>query len=202
MKNSLNKEELVVPTADAADNSYAMDVIGNKTDAAAAGAVSATESVMAYAKQNVTNTETIVASVPRLVEITTPTALPQTAALTLFNVTGAIQIIELRAFVVQQVGAVANATKFVANANDICATLDLNAQAANEILSITGTFANPMIASAGGAIESQANNITVGAGTIAIECAGSDGGGGGNGLLTYFLVYRPVDSIGSVSAAI
>lgn len=57
MRPQIAKEDLVVPTADTTDNSYAMDVIGNKTDAAAAGAVSATESIMAYAKQNVTNTE-------------------------------------------------------------------------------------------------------------------------------------------------
>lgn len=43
-----------VATADAATNAVMSDVIGNKTDAAAAGAVSAVESLMAYAKQNVT----------------------------------------------------------------------------------------------------------------------------------------------------
>lgn len=42
-----------VPTADAADNVDGYDVIGNKEDAAAAGAVSTVESLMAYAKQNV-----------------------------------------------------------------------------------------------------------------------------------------------------
>lgn len=43
-----------VPTADVATNSQMRDVIGNKTDAAAAGAVSAVESLMAYLKQVVT----------------------------------------------------------------------------------------------------------------------------------------------------
>lgn len=43
-----------VPTADVATNSQMRDVIGNKTDAAATGAVSAVESIMAYAKQLVT----------------------------------------------------------------------------------------------------------------------------------------------------
>lgn len=43
-----------VPTADVADNAQMRDVVGNKTDAAAAGAVSAVESLMAYIKQNVT----------------------------------------------------------------------------------------------------------------------------------------------------
>ncbi len=48
-----------VGTADAVTNVVMSDVTGNKTDAAAAGAVSAVESLMAYAKQNVTNTEAI-----------------------------------------------------------------------------------------------------------------------------------------------
>lgn len=43
-----------VPVADAAGNTTMRDVVGIKTDAAAAGAVSNVESLMAYAKQNVT----------------------------------------------------------------------------------------------------------------------------------------------------
>ena len=46
-----------VPVADVADNAVISDVVGNKEDAAATGAVSTVESLMAYAKQNVTNTE-------------------------------------------------------------------------------------------------------------------------------------------------
>lgn len=72
MKYSLTKADLLVPTADSANNSYAMEVLGNKTDAAATGAVSATESLMAYSKQNVTNTETLVTrSVPDITSGTT-----------------------------------------------------------------------------------------------------------------------------------
>jgi len=44
-----------VPIADAVTNLYMRDVVGIKTDAAAAGAVSATESLMAYAKQLITD---------------------------------------------------------------------------------------------------------------------------------------------------
>lgn len=43
-----------VPSADAETNLYMRDVVGIKTDAAAAGAVSAVESLMAYVKQIVT----------------------------------------------------------------------------------------------------------------------------------------------------
>lgn len=46
-----------VPSADASTNTNMRDVVGNKTDAAAAGAVSATESLMAYAKQLVTESQ-------------------------------------------------------------------------------------------------------------------------------------------------
>jgi len=42
-----------VPTADSTNNNVSADVIGNKSDAAAAGAVTTTESLMAYAKQAV-----------------------------------------------------------------------------------------------------------------------------------------------------
>ena len=43
-----------VPEADSTDDIQSRDVVGRKTDAAATGAVSATESIMAYAKQLVT----------------------------------------------------------------------------------------------------------------------------------------------------
>lgn len=48
------KLELDVPAANATTNAFMRDVIGNKTDTAADGQVSATESLMAYAKQIVT----------------------------------------------------------------------------------------------------------------------------------------------------
>lgn len=49
----------LVPTADSTDNVVMRDVVGNKTDAAATGAVSTTESLMAYMKQTVTGQNTI-----------------------------------------------------------------------------------------------------------------------------------------------
>jgi hypothetical protein len=71
-QNVTNTEALgvsnVVPAADTTDNIEVSDVVGNKTDAAAAGTVSATESLMAYIKQLVT--ELIV--VDGLVDIGTP----------------------------------------------------------------------------------------------------------------------------------
>lgn len=45
-----------VPAADGTNNAHSRDVIGNKSDAAASGAVTTTESLMAYVKQLVTGT--------------------------------------------------------------------------------------------------------------------------------------------------
>lgn len=55
-------DRLRVPTADSSLNTFIKHVLGNKSDAAAAGAVSTTESVMAYIKQLVGRSELIVAS--------------------------------------------------------------------------------------------------------------------------------------------
>lgn len=199
MKNFLNKEELVVPTADTTDNAYAMDVLGNKTDAAAAGAVSATESLMAYAKQNVTNTEALGTSAPKLAT-TASIALPQTGTTNLFTVSGMVNIIQIVGVIDIAIGAVANNTKLVAGGGsvDICAVVDLNAAAQFSTLSITGTFANAMIINAGGAFEVQAGKVSASTGNVVVDCAGSDGGGG---RVTWAVVWEPVTSGATLVAA-
>jgi len=240
MKNFLNKEELVVPTADSAADAYMMDVIGKKadtvagdslvavakqnaaavvvvdglhdvpvadadtnlymrdvvgikTDAAVAGPVTATDSLMGYAKTLVNGAQQVVA--------TASLALPQggPGTLALFTVTGAVNIIEIRGFIDVQIGAVANATKLTAGAGsvDICATVELNAAAANSVLSITGTFANPLIISAGGAWEAQPNKVGAGAGSISVSCAGTSG----TGEVTWVCIWEPILGGGTVVAA-
>lgn len=69
-----------VPTADAETNLYMRDVIGIKTDAAAEGAVSAVESLMAYVKQLVTAAITEAAA--------SATGVPQTAIKASGDMTG------------------------------------------------------------------------------------------------------------------
>ena len=61
-----------VPALDAVTNAQMRDVIGNKTDTAATGAVSAVESVMAYSKQNVTNTEAIATDTSYIADASLP----------------------------------------------------------------------------------------------------------------------------------
>lgn len=56
----------LVPTADSTDNVAQRDVVGNKEDAAASGAVSTTESIMAYIKQVVGGQITVDSNVDAL----------------------------------------------------------------------------------------------------------------------------------------
>ena len=83
-----------VPSADAVTNSQMRDVIGNKTDAAAAGAVSTTESLMAYVKQNVGALIDVRGDQPRTVSFTQADVTAGTAwttgnsPVTVFTVTG------------------------------------------------------------------------------------------------------------------
>jgi len=129
-------------------------------------------------------------------------ALPQTAQSALFTVTGLVQILEIRGEVTTQVGAVANATKLVANPTvgadvDLCATNNITGGTVGTLYSITGTLANAMVDTVSGALETQANPVTVAAGTIDVNCGGSDGGGG---RVKWTVLWRPV-SVGATLVA-
>jgi len=188
-----------VPTADVATNAQMRDVIGNKTDAEQSGPIDTDTSLMAYAKHIHTVADTI-SSQSGAIAALPPGALPQTGALALWDVTGVVEVISVIGVISTVIGGVANATKLVANSTagtdvDLCATVDINAAAVGGILSLTGTFANAMILTAGntagptGAIEKQAGGILVTTGSIDVDCAGSDGGGG---RVDWVIVWRPM----------
>lgn len=127
--------------------------------------------------------------------------IAQTGLLSLFTVTGVVEILSIRGEVTTVIQTQANATKLVSNPTvgadvDLCATDDITADAVGTMYSITGTFANAMIATTSGAFESQANPITVAAGTIDMSCAANN-----TGQVKWTIVYRPVSSDGSVVAA-
>lgn len=91
-----------VAPADQVTNAYSRDVIGNKTDAAAAGAVSATESIMAYVKQiaggGVNTGEKLVTN--------TAKALPATSQSPIFTITGGpIEVLSLVGIVTTDIQA-------------------------------------------------------------------------------------------------
>jgi hypothetical protein len=132
-------------------------------------------------------------------------ALPQTTAAALFTVTGHVLVKRIVGVVTVQIGAVANATKLVGNSTgagastDLCATLDINAQAVDSRLEITGTFANAMVAIIDiPAAPTQATDIVVPPGTIDLSCGGSDGGGG---RIRWSVTYVPLESGAQIVAA-
>jgi hypothetical protein len=185
-----------VPGADVATNVTVRDVVGNKTDTAVG------TSLYAKAVGILANLLTVMSNTGVLVS-KSAAALPQTNQSALFTVTGSVQILAISGFVTVDIGAVPNATKLVANPTvgadvDLCATNDITGDTVGTMYSITGTFANPMIATASGAHESQANPITVAAGTIDINCAGSDGGGGRT---QWVILYRAMSPGSSVVSA-
>ena len=88
-----------VPSVNSTVNTHVKDVVGNKTDAASTGAVSNTASLVAYAKQNVTNSEAAATAIAAInSNIGNPSArtnsksieallgLPDTVGQTLYNI--------------------------------------------------------------------------------------------------------------------
>jgi hypothetical protein len=209
-----------VQTADATTNIEERDVVGNKTDAAAAGAVSATESLMAYSKQNVTNTEAILVDTATTIPATIATVdanvdtlldsaekIVATSSINLgvgntniFTVSGLVEIVSIIGTVDTTFKVVANNTKITAGGGvlDICAVVDITGAAQFSSFSITGTFADAMIINVGGAWEAQAGNVAVGPGSITVNCAGDDDT---TGLVTWYLTYKAISSGASVAAA-
>ena len=137
---------------------------------------------------------------PKLTERATG-AIAQTGLLNLFTVTGLIQVLAIRGEVTTVIQTQANDTKIVSNPTvgadvDMCAVDDITADAVGTLYSITGTAANPMIATTSGAFEEQANPITVAAGTIDMSC-----GANNSGEVKWTLLWRPVSLGASVVAA-
>lgn len=81
-----------VATADAVTNAVMSDVVGNKEDAAAAGAVSTTESLMAYLKQLVTDAIDKSSRVPNLARKSTGDLTACGTSVDLFTVTGDVLV--------------------------------------------------------------------------------------------------------------
>lgn len=134
--------------------------------------------------------------------VTNPLSLPQTASKTLFTVTGGvIKVLALIGHVTTIIGAVANATKITVTpttggtATDICATGDINAAAAGDLLVPITSFATALSINTAGVIVAGPSATTdctgwiMTPGIIAVNCAGSDGG---TGLIVWRLWYVPL----------
>ena len=128
-------------------------------------------------------------------------ALPQTATSTLFTITGGpVLLIAIIGTVTTELGAVANNTKLTFGATDLCTTVALNANAVGTRLSITGTFANAMLAT--GALVPlavQATSVVLPPGaSLLLDCDASDGGGG---RVQWTAVYVPLSATANLAAA-
>ena len=184
-------ERLRRATADGSATRYMRDVVGNKADAAAAGAVSATESLMAYAKQ--------------LVGASIGLAKTGTVLLTagsvpnIFTIAGGPILVEaLFAEITVVVSTNACATKLVMDPTagadtDMCTTIDISDFIVNSFLTIDGTIGNAMINS----VPATALPLGIGmdiplilpVGTVDLNLANSNPSTGSS---VWYMRYRPL----------
>jgi len=128
-------------------------------------------------------------------------ALAQAADLSLFTVTGLVEIISIVGKVGTVVETQANNTLLKINPTngadvDLCAALNITAAAAKSFLSITGTAAGALVNTDSGAIVKQAVPIIVDAGIIELECAASN-----TGTVKWIVQYKPLEPGARVFAA-
>lgn len=207
---------LNVPTADSTANSTMRDVVGNKTDAAVS-AVGTTKSLVAYAKGNLTQglkidsaaisatpTANSLADLAEKVVVRTTANLPQSVAAAIFTVTGApIKILDIVGEVTTIIQTQTDNAKLQitdtasSTTTDICATTDITAKAVGTFFSVTGTAANALVSTAGGAVApGQANGIVCPIGSIKLSCSASN-----TGQVRWYIRYRPLGTGAIVAAA-
>lgn len=127
--------------------------------------------------------------------------LPQSTAGALFTVAGGkVRVLSIVGEVTTVIQTQANATKLVANPTvgadvDLCATVEITADAVGTMYNITGTLANAMVATTSGAFAAQAGEVIVAAGTIDLNCAASN-----TGQIQWTLQYIPLDDGATIVA--
>lgn len=143
---------------------------------------------------------------PRIAE--KPAAsLPQTAAGTLFNVTGGkVRILGVYGEVTTVIQTQANASKlqFVSTTpgatTDLCATLDITAKAVGSVFSIVGVLATAMKVTTNNLVvpadDIPAPGVVLGIGAIKLNCAASN-----TGAVKWTVLWIPIDSGANVAFA-
>ncbi len=127
--------------------------------------------------------------------------LPATTAEALFTVSGRCKIISIRGEVTTVIQTQANNTKLIANPTvgadvDLCAVLNISADAVGTNYNITGTLANAMVATTSGAGVEQAAEVVVSAGTIDLSCAATN-----TGAIKWTIEYEPIDTNAEITVA-
>lgn len=125
-------------------------------------------------------------------------ALPQTAAAAIFTVTGRVLLRGIVGEVTTVIQTQANNTKLTLNGVvdvDLCAVLDITADAVGTVYGITGTFGDAMVG-AGSAAVFPARMLVLEPGTIDLSCAASN-----TGAVKWDLWYIPLEPSATVVAA-
>jgi len=134
--------------------------------------------------------------------VRTPSVLPASTQTPYFTVTGKVLITQIVGEVTTVFDGTVNSLKLIANPTvgadvDLCTALVVTSDAAGTMYSLTGTFANAMIASTSGAFEAQANPIVVAAGSIDLDATATDA----TGATKWTLLYIPLESGAGITAA-
>lgn len=203
---SINGKKEGVPSADSADNTYMQSVVGNKNDTTSGDSLvsltkivdAVVDAIKAKTDNLPSDTDAIMETQPRIVSKATAN-LPQTTQSALFTVTGRVLITQLVGEVTTVIQTQDNNTKLVANPTvgadvDLCAVLNISADAVGTMYNITGTLTDAMIATTSGAFQAQLAAIVCAAGTIDLYCAASN-----TGQVKWTLHYIPLDSGSSVA---
>jgi len=127
--------------------------------------------------------------------------LPAETAGALFTVTGNVIVVDIVGEVTTVIETQANDVKLIANPTvgadvDLCAAVELSAAAVGATLGITGTLANAMVITAGGAGQAQAVRQIVHEGTIDLDCVAEN-----TGQVKWTIHWIPVDKTSNVVVA-
>jgi len=131
--------------------------------------------------------------------------LPQTGAESLFTITGGgVHVVSLIGEVTTVIETQINATKLVFNptatgaSTDLCATLDITADAVGTFYSLTGTAATAMTAGLQCLVSSLqlASPLYLEPGAIELDCGASN-----TGSVAWKLLYYPYDNGAAIVAA-
>jgi len=128
--------------------------------------------------------------------------LPQTTQTAYFTVSGGrVRITDIQGEVTTVIQAQLNNMQLISNPTvgadvDLCAVVDINGDAVGTMYNITGTLADAIVATTSGAMKSQADGVTVTAGTIDLDCSASS-----TGQTKWVLHYIPIDAGAYVTAA-
>jgi len=132
-------------------------------------------------------------------------ALPQTTDGALFTVTGRVLVTSLIGEVTTVIQTQANNTKLKFNPDgtgadtDLCAVLDISADAVGSQYSLTGTVANAMTVglwTLGPNLVIQSPGIFLNDGSIELDCAASN-----TGSVKWDITYIPYSSDGAIASA-